>query len=142
MTTKSPAHHDLICKRQAATEHLARPRASPFGRNQKIKDRLLRIRRIVFRLRLSFHRLSFLRRRRKADYGEKQKAKSSFLNEEPCSKLQGIEVPLRIALTASNLLLVFLVFLYSFLPSSSYHVHQPWLHNSHLSKILHPTIPS
>jgi hypothetical protein len=46
--------------KDCSTEGLARPRASPFGRNQKIKDRLLRI-------------------RLKADYGEKQKAKSSFL---------------------------------------------------------------
>jgi hypothetical protein len=44
----------------------------------KMKGRLLRIRRIVFRLRLSFHRLILLRRRRKADYGEKQKAKVLF----------------------------------------------------------------
>jgi len=35
----------------------------------------------VFRLRLSFHRLIFLRRRRKADYGEKQKPKCSFLKK-------------------------------------------------------------
>jgi hypothetical protein len=31
-----------------ATESTARPRASPFGRNQKIKERLLRIRRMFF----------------------------------------------------------------------------------------------
>jgi RNA polymerase sigma factor (TIGR02999 family) len=43
-----------------------------------MKGRLLRIRRIVFRLRLSFPRLSFLRRRRKADYGENQKPKVPF----------------------------------------------------------------
>jgi len=71
----------MIRKPTKSTEDPARPWASPIGRNQKIKDRLLRIRRIVFRLRLSFRRLSFLRRRRKADYGEKQKAKSSFLKK-------------------------------------------------------------
>ncbi|MEK0338011.1 MAG: hypothetical protein QQN41_11315 [Nitrosopumilus sp.] len=31
-----------------ATESTARPWASPFGRNQKIKERLLRIRRMFF----------------------------------------------------------------------------------------------
>ena len=51
-------------------------------RNQRIAARLLRIRRVVFRLRLSFGRLIFLRRRRKADYGEKQKPSSSHFEKE------------------------------------------------------------
>ena len=49
------------------------------SRNQRIKDRLLRIRRIVFHLRLSFRHLTFLRRRRKADYGEKQSTRFKML---------------------------------------------------------------
>jgi len=74
----------LQSKNQKAKVSHRGPRGpgSAFGRNQKGKGRLLRIRRMFFFcLRLSFLRLTFLRRRRKADYGEKQKTKGSFLKK-------------------------------------------------------------
>ncbi len=70
------------CITHLATENnLARPRASPIGHNQKVKRSALADPANVFHLRLSFRRLAFLRRRRKADYGEKQKTKSSSLKK-------------------------------------------------------------